>query len=310
MSNVMTSTIASRQSTIAGVSESAFIERLRTSARPDTRVRIHIGDDLAALAWNSADLLLVGADQVLEGVHFDLARHGPRAVGRKAVNRNLSDCAAMACVPVAATCTLALPRGAGESLAAELVEGMRDALGAFNAVLVGGDTGSWAGPLAISVAIFGRSAGLKPVERRGARVGDRLFVTGPLGGSILGRHLNFVPRVDWAIELAARHDLHAMIDLSDGLSRDLPRLCDASGVGAMIDAALVPIHDDARRMASGSPLEHALHDGEDYELLFAAERCDHPHAIEIGQITATPGVWIRDGTSAKPVAAQGWEHSL
>lgn len=304
------STIHDRQSTIeTAVSESHFHEHLRKTAGVDPRVAIHIGDDLAALKWATNDLLLVGADQVLDGVHFDLKQHAPRDVGRKAMNRNLSDCAAMACVPVAAVCTIALPANAGESMAQEILEGIREAGKAFGCVVAGGDTGSWPHPLAVTVTILGRSAGLKPIERRGAKVGDKLFVTGPLGGSILGRHLNFVPRVDWAIELASRFDIHAMMDLSDGLSRDLPRLCEASGVGAMLDAKRIPIHADARQLP-GDALEHALHDGEDYELLFAAPACDFSHAIEIGEVTATPGVWLRDGNTAQPLAAKGWEHAL
>lgn len=292
--------------------ESDILEFLRTSAVTDPRVPIHIGDDLAALVPPHGDeLLLAGADQVLEGVHFDLSTATLRDVGRKAMNRNLSDCAAMACVPIAALATLAMPRGRGLD-AAELIAGLREAAGVFRCPLVGGDTGSWDGPLAISVTILGRSAGLSPVTRGGARAGDRLYVTGPLGGSILGRHLRFTPRVDLAIELAARFEIHAMLDLSDGLSRDLPRVCQASNVGATLDAARIPIHDDARQINDSRPaLEHALHDGEDYELLFASPLAiDHPRVIEIGQIIEGSGVWLRDGDSAWPLETLGWEHRL
>ena len=293
------------------MAESDFLEYLRRTAAADARVVVPIGDDLAALKWAASDLLLVGADQSLDGVHFELRSQSPRAIGAKAMNRNLSDCAAMACVPVCATVTLALPRGGGEALAVELIEGIRAAAARFGCAVVGGDTGSWAGPLAISVSILGRSAGLSPVTRGDARPGDKLFVTGPLGGSILGRHLTFVPRCDLAIELAARFEIRAMLDLSDGLSRDLPRLCAASGVGATIDAGRVPMHDDARAMNDGrSPLEHALHDGEDYELLFAAPSCDHPGVVEIGAIVEGSGVWLRDGASATPLVERGWEHSF
>ncbi len=297
--------------TIRVMSESGLLSYLRTTAKPDSRVAIGIGDDLAAINWNSSDLLLVGADQVLDGVHFDSKVHSPRAIGRKVMNRNLSDCAAMACVPVAAIATLALPRGAGESLAREIVEGIREAGARFHCPLVGGDTGSWNAPLAVTVAVLGRSAGLTPTQRNGARVGDKLFVTGPLGGSILGRHIDFVPRIDWAVELASCFEIHAMLDISDGLSRDLKRICDASGIGAIVDAERVPIHDDSRRLNdSRSPLEHALHDGEDHELLFAAPSCDHPHAIEIGHFIPGSGVFLRRGEGVAPLEALGWEHSL
>ena len=288
-------------------SESDILAFLQRTAAPDTRVPIHIGDDLAAIALPRTDeLLLVGADQVLEGVHFDLSTASLRAVGRKAVNRNLSDCAAMACVPVAMVATLALPLGRSLD-ATELIAGIRQAGEAFRCPLIGGDTGSWQGPLAISVTVLGRSAGLRPVRRDGAKPGDRLYVTGPLGGSLTnGRHLSFTPRVDLAIELAARHAIHAMLDLSDGLSRDLPRICATSNVGARIDAARIPIHADA----AGS-LDGALHDGEDYELLFASpDAIDHSHVIEIGEVVAGPGIWLRDGDSIRPLEPKGWEHRL
>ena len=293
------------------MAESAFLDHLRRTAIADPRVPIGIGDDLAAIAWNSSDLLLVGADQVLDGVHFDSSVHSPHEIGRKALLRNLSDCAAMACVPVAAIVTLALPSGSGDSLAIELLQGIHSAATPYRVAIVGGDTASWNHPLAISVTILARSAGLEPIRRSGAKTGDKLFVTGPLGGSILGRHMNIVPRIDLALELAARFELHAMLDLSDGLSRDLPRLCEASGVGAIIDATLVPIHDDARRMLDARPpLSHALDDGEDHELLFAARECDHPGVVEIGHIVGDAGVWIRDGDETKPLVARGWEHEL
>ena len=207
--------------------------------------------------------------------------------------------------------TLAIPRGGGDQLAIEIVEGIRDAGAPFHCPLIGGDTGSWSGPLAVTVSILARSAGIDPVRRSGARPGDKLFVTGPLGGSLLGRHMDFVPRIDWAIELASRFEIHAMLDISDGLSRDLKRLCDASGVGALVDASRIPIHDDARCLRDArSPLEHALHDGEDHELLFAAPSCDHPRAIEIGHILPGSGVYLaRDGT-ALPLEPLGWDHAL
>lgn len=293
------------------MSEAHVLEYLRKTAKPDSRIAIGIGDDLAALRWNAADLLLVGADQVLDGVHFDLKQHSPREIGQKAMNRNLSDCAAMACIPVAALATLAIPRSGGERLAVELIEGIRDAGARFHCALVGGDTGSWAGPLAVTVSVLARSAGVTPIQRSGARSGDKLFVTGPLGGSIRGRHLRFLPRIDWAIELVSRYEIHAMLDISDGLSRDLHRLCDASGIGALVDAARVPIHADVNPITDGrSPLDHALHDGEDHELLFAAPSCDHPHAIEIGQIVAGGGVFLTDGSTAKPLEPLGWDHAL
>src|SRR5688572_1913617 len=146
--------------------EFEFIEWLR--AQPPTaseRVSVPPGDDLAVLKWVGEDLLLVGADQVLDGVHVDCSIHSPRLIGRKAMNRNLSDCAAMACLPAAAVVTAALPRGAGLDYAKELYLGMREAGAAFKWPIVGGDTASWDGKPLATVTILGKSAGSKPIVR-------------------------------------------------------------------------------------------------------------------------------------------------
>jgi thiamine-monophosphate kinase len=291
-------------------SESSILEWLRSHAAASARVPIPIGDDLAGLRLGASDgLVLVGIDQVLDRVHFDLREHAPELVGRKAMNRNLSDCAAMACEPVAAVMSMALPRGAGVDLAKSLINGAREAGERFGCALVGGDTGSWDGPLGVTVAVVGAARGVEPVRRSGATPGDSLFISGPLGGSILGRHLTFEPRVTLARELARTCEVRAMLDISDGVSRDLPRLCVASGVGATLDASLIPIHPDARKLP-GDPLDHALHDGEDYELLFASPRCDHPGAIRIGTIDAEPGVRLKRDGVITLLEAHGWDHAI
>ncbi len=299
-----------------------FISWLRAhpSAAPAGLVRLGVGDDLAVLDVPAGELVLVGIDQVLDGVHFDSAVHGPRAIGRKAVNRNLSDCAAMGCLPAAAVVSLALPRGAGQDYAKELYLGARDAGDAERCPIVGGDTGSWAGPVAVTVAIVGRTLGRPPVTRGGARAGDVIAVSGPLGGSILGRHMTFAPRVDFGRAVCHLARVTAMIDLSDGLSRDLHHVCRASGVGAVIRAADVPVHEDVARLPPDgrSPLEHALHDGEDYELLFTAADLtpvaslnDGGAVIPVGRITADPGLWLEhpDGRR-EPLVPGSWEHPL
>ena len=295
--------------------EHDFLRWLAARPAPGAdRVPIPIGDDLAALSWGHGDLCLVGADQVIDKVHFDAAAHPPRAIGAKAVNRNLSDCAAMAALPVAAVATMALPRGAGQEYARELYLGMSRAAAAFDCPVVGGDTASHDGRLVVTVTILARAAGVAPVRRTGAKPGHHVHVTGALGGSLLGRHMTFEPRVTWGRLIAQTWAPSAMIDLSDGLSRDLAVLCQASGgVGAVIDADHIPIHDDALRAAradGATPLQHALHDGEDYELLFTAEQ---PAGIGrwVGRITAEPGIRLRmaDG-SVVPVEPKGWDHAL
>lgn len=297
-------------------SEFDFIDWIKGRQRATPFVVVPPGDDLAVLKWPDADdLLLVGVDQVLDGVHLDSTLHSPRQIGRKVMNRNLSDCAAMACLPAAAVATVAAPRGVGVDYLKEMFLGLRDAADPFDCPVVGGDTASWPGKLAVTVTILGRSAGVQPVTRGGAKVGDWIYVTGSLGGSILGRHMTFEPRVALARQLAATGQITSMIDLSDGLSRDLAHICRLSGVGAWVHAAHVPIHADAVAMRGDghSPLEHALHDGEDHELLFtASERRDYPSSILIGQIVDDGGiVWLvqRDGTR-QPLDPKGWEHRL
>ena len=289
-----------------------FIRWLRAQAATSPLVRLGIGDDLAVLRLPPDDLLLVGVDQVLDGVHFDSAVHAPRAIGRKAMNRNLSDCAAMACLPAAAVATLAVPRGAGEGYARELYLGMAEAGEPFGCPVVGGDTGSWPGKLVVTVTVLGRSAGVDPVTRGGATPGDGLFVTGPLGGSLGGRHMTFAPRVELARELARRFRLHAMADVSDGLLRDLRNLCDASGVGAHLDAAAVPVHGDVPVGPAAERAHHALTDGEDHELLVASPDPLPVPCVRIGTVTAAGFVLARaDGRTVHgwPDRA-GWEHAL
>ncbi len=291
-----------------------FIQWIRSQQKPRDLVKIGIGDDLAVLKWPADDLLLVGCDQVLDGVHFDSKIHSPRAIGKKAMNRNLSDCAAMACLPAAAVASVALPMGVGEDFAKELYLGLKEAADVFDCAIVGGDTGVWDGRLAVSVTILGRADGIAPVTRYGAKSGDTIYVTGPLGGSILGRHLTFEPKVELARKLALRGNITSMIDLSDGLSRDLRHICRQSAVGAIVFGSKIPIHPDALtafRQDHRSPLEHALHDGEDYELLFTAKAGAVPAgAIDVGVVTSENQIWLDQPGSFEPLEPRGWEHSF
>lgn len=291
-----------------------FIRWVRSQQKPGELVQLPAGDDLAVLKWPSEELLLVGVDQVLDGVHFDSALHAPRAIGRKAMNRNLSDCAAMGCLPAAALVTVTAHQGTPLAYLKELYTGIREAGEVHGCDIVGGDTGSWEGKLIVTVTILGRSDGVVPVTRKGARAGDGIYVTGPLGGSILGRHMTFAPRVELGHRLAAA-GVTAMIDLSDGLSRDLRHICEQSGVGAIIQAEDIPVHDDAVKMRRDghTPLEHALHDGEDYELLYTAPQSHEGGLVgtTIGRMMSEPGIFLqaRDG-SRQPLEPKGWEHAL
>jgi thiamine-monophosphate kinase len=300
--------------TMAG--EDEILEWIAGRQKTSKVVKVAAGDDLAVLEWPEGErLVLVGADQVLDGVHFRCSEISDWSViGRKAMNRNLSDCAAMACMPVAAVVTVALPKGATVEQVKALYEGLEAAGAKYYCPVVGGDTGVWAGPLAVTVAIMGRATGSKPVLRSGALSGDGIYVTGPLGGSILGRHLTFEPRVHEGRLLAASRLPTAMMDVSDGLLKDLGRMLKASGgLGAVIEADKVPVHADAVRLAGQDgvdALRHALSDGEDHELLFTST-ARPPVGIRIGKVTAGGGVILKyeDGRE-EPAAASGWEHRL
>ncbi len=289
-------------------SEFDFIDWVRRQQRTTERVILPARDDLGIVKFDPADLVLVGIDQVLEGVHFDSAVHSPELIGRKAMNRNLSDCAAMACLPVAAVVSVAIKKGSDVDFLKRLYLGMKHAGDVFNCEIVGGDTGAWDQRMAISVAILGRSAGVEPVRRHGAKVGDAIYVTGPLGGSILGRHLTFTPRIHEARTLATRYRISAMIDLSDGLSRDLAHICRESDVGAILGADLIPVHSDVAKLKDPrAPLDHAIGDGEDHELCFTGEE-GIPDAIRIGTVVAEQGLWLeRDGTRTV-LNATAFEH--
>lgn len=257
-------------------SETDFIGMLtrRFGPGPEGRaVLLAIGDDGAVLATDAGEMV-VTTDMVLEGVDFRIAECGYRAAGQKALGRALSDLAAMGVEPWCAVTSIALPRGFAADDADQLLDGLFHWSSQFDCPIIGGDSKRSGAGLVIDVTALGRASAGAPVRRTGARPGDQLYVTGALGGSILGRHLDFTPRVAEGMMLNRRLAPGAMIDLSDGLSVDLARLCTASGVGARVDAEAVPISAAAARLADrdgGTPLEHALHDGEDYELLVALD---------------------------------------
>ena len=302
--------------------EFAYIAWLRRRTPPAAGVVVGPGDDCAVLRPPTRPLL-VTTDMLLEGSCFTLAEAGPRRVGRKVIAVNLSDIAAMAGVPTAAVVSVGLPRAGGRELAEELYLGMREMADAFGVPLVGGDTNSWDGPLSISVTVLGEATERGPVSRSGARIGDWVMVTGPLGGSILGRHLDFTPRVREALALHQAADLDAMIDLSDGLAKDLHHICEESRCGAVLLADAIPIADAARELAARdgrSPLDHALSDGEDFELVFTVSPADGERLLReqpvpgiviarIGEIVEG-GYWLERGGKRERLEPRGYEHSL
>ncbi|MFI5457454.1 MAG: thiamine-monophosphate kinase [Isosphaerales bacterium] len=295
-------------------------ERLRTG--PCTKQGI--GDDCAILVPSPGSDLLVTTDMLMDGRHFRLDEDGPEAVGYKALGVNLSDIAAMAGVPRAAVVAVALPRLGAVRVAQGLHDGMRNLAERFGVDLAGGDTNAWDGPLVISVTVLGEATARGAVRRAGARPGDAILVTGPLGGSFFaGRHLRPQPRINEALALHQAAPLHALIDISDGLSSDLAHiLAESGGLGAVLDAAAIPIHTDAREMSrrDGIPaLDHALNDGEDFELCLVVADDDAARLIaappmpvalyRVGVVTGVPGVRLRteDG-HLETISPRGFDH--
>lgn len=251
--------------TLRDIGEDELIERIVAFAPRDPAPAAGPGDDCAVVDHGADRLLLLKTDALVEHVHF-LPDADPQAVGWKAVARVVSDFAAMGGRPERFLITLALPAATEVEWVEKLYQGIGRCLADFGAVLAGGETSRVPDGSAkvISVAATGSVGRETMVPRSGARPGDVLFVTGLLGGSLRGRHLDFTPRVREAEWLAARFKPTAMMDLSDGVAKDLPRMAAASGCGFAIDRDAIPAAD-------GCSVDEALGDGEDFELLFAID---------------------------------------
>ncbi|MEY2493420.1 MAG: thiamine-monophosphate kinase [Verrucomicrobiota bacterium] len=259
--------------TLREVGEERLLAKIVPRLHRNRHVITGAGDDCAVLRFREAkDFLLLKSDCVVEDVHF-AAEAKARAVGWKAMMRTLSDFAAMSGIPQFAVITLAIDRKKKVSWVSELYRGLNRAAARFDVAIVGGETSASRGPTVIAVSATGYVERDRCVRRNGGKAGDDLFVSGRLGGSRRGRHLNFVPRIDEARWLTSHFDIHAMIDLSDGLGTDLPRLARASKLGFNIDQSVLPL-------ARGCSAEQAISEGEDYELLFAISPRDRMSLVK------------------------------
>jgi len=308
------------------MNEFELISRLTRSLPTNKSVVAGAGDDCAVLDFGLPDrLLLFKTDAVVEGVHF-APDTPPEKIGRKALARCLSDIAAMGGAPDSALVTLALPRDFDPAFVEKIYAGMGDLARRYETAIVGGETTTNPERMLISVALLGHAPRGRCVLRSGALPGDAIFVTGELGGSQAGHHLDFEPRLAEAQWLTAHFSLHAMLDVSDGLAGDLRHILRASGVGAELLASAIPISRAARTASKAEgpakpPLLAALTDGEDFELLFTVAGKDAAPLLDqwkkqfpelklscIGKVTAGEGIAIRDKQGLRPLAAHGYTH--
>ncbi len=301
--------------------EHSFLAWLRGRTRALPQVAVGIGDDAAIIDIPPGNQLVATTDAIIDQVDFVVGEHSLGDIGYKSLAVNLSDIAAMGGKPIAALVTLALPSIDATRTAAALYEGILQCASEFGVAIAGGDISVYEGPLSISITLLGTVPSGGAWLRSGAREGDAIVVTGPVGGSLLGRHLRPLPRIELTLRLRELIDVHAAMDISDGLSLDLDRLCAASGVGAELDLDAIPIHDDAvkRSAANGGrpAIEHALGDGEDFELILAMDAGEFSEMVaakpnmslhRIGTFIGRTGLWSRTAGDMKRLSPSGFVH--
>lgn len=298
--------------------EFEFHEWLEKSALPATELVVGIGDDAAVWDWPSG-LLVVTTDTLCDGVHFRTELQPLEAIGRKALAVSLSDIAAMGARPVAALVSLVLPNSFSLHEAARLTKGLKELADQYKVSLIGGDTNRWPQGLVIGTTVFGRCQ--NPWRLSGAKAGDLLITTGSFGGSIHGHHLDFTPRCEIANRLAETYIINAATDVSDSFLIDLQAICEASNVGAVVGRKNFPISEVCLSSYSDQrvALDHALTDGEDFELLLAIAP-DVWTAINqdeflrgalqrIGEFTSEPGIFLSDDDGSRSeLKVAGYEH--
>ena len=308
------------------MNEFELIAHLTKSLPTNESVVAGVGDDCAVLDLGVPDkLILFKTDAVVEGVHFT-RETPPEKIGRKALARCLSDIAAMAGTPTAVLVTLALPKKYEAEFVSKIYSGLNALAEKFGVAVVGGETTTNPGRMLISISLLGTVPRGKQILRSGAKVGDAIFVTGELGGSLAGRHLEFEPRLAEAGWLAEHFQIHAMMDLSDGLAGDLRHMADGSKVGAILLKSALPVSRAAklraRENSSAKPdALAALTDGEDFELLFTVASRDavklldawknkfpHTKLTCIGKIVAGEEIFLRDKATTHKINAHGYVH--
>jgi len=308
------------------VNEFELIAKLKPQLPGNDSIVVGAGDDCAVLDLGvPGQFILFKTDAVVAGVHFD-ASAAPESVGHKALARCLSDIAAMGGKPTAALVTLGLPTNFDGDWVEKLYLGMGKLARRYDVAIAGGETTTSPDRIFVSISLLGTVEKESCIRRAGARPGDAIFVTGELGGSIRGKHLEFDPRLAEGQWLATQGRVHAMIDVSDGLAGDLRHLLQAGNVGAELLSEAIPISKAAKlqgreESSSKPPLLAALTDGEDFELLFTVASKDAVPVLDgfkkkfkdvrlscIGRIVETPGLKLRDKRGVKEINFGGYTH--
>lgn len=294
---------------LSDIGEFGLINRFKKTLYASKAV-VSIGDDAAVLPFTKTKYQLLTTDMLVEDVHFT-AKTEPKLIGRKAMNCNISDIAAMGGFPKYAVVSLGAPAKTSLKRVEEIYRGINQAAKTFGIGVVGGDTVK-SEKLMINIALTGEVLKKNLILRSTAKIGDTIFVTGPLGGSLKsGRHLTFTPRVKEAQFLVKHYKPTAMIDISDGLIADLGHILDTSRKGAVIDEEKIPRH-------KGVDLHQALFDGEDFELIFTLPRKQaqrfvrkkHPGMkfYPIGEITSHGLTLKTKGSVRATVKQKGYRH--
>jgi thiamine-monophosphate kinase len=331
-------------------SESAIISRLKSLAGASEEVPVGIGDDAAVIRTTGGRDLIACCDLMVEGVHFHTEWITPRLLGRKALAVNLSDVAAMGGVPKFAMMSIALPHKCSSDFVDELFDGVFELADASGVSIIGGDTSASRDSLFIDVSVIGECESGRAVTRRGAKIGDTIYVSGSLGASALGlslledgfrladlkdrrdarqqailKHLAPEPHLKLGRAIGEARLATSMIDISDGLSTDLCHVLNESDLGAVIHSGAIPIAECVRSITSAAPnfdpLRLAVNSGEEYELLFTARPEDQQSVAKlsiacgveitaIGEIVERKGLQLEREGALESVQPAGYEHLM
>ena len=298
--------------------EKEFVSWIESRNRARASVLVDVGDDACVIAPNEL-ASVVTTDSLCDRIHFDTREHSLERIGRKSLAVSISDILAMGARPAQAVLTFFLPRSFSLSDAQQVYLGAEEVAAANGVAITGGDTNRYDGPLIVGSTLIGYVSPERIWKIDGAKIGDSILVTGSLGGSILGRHLDFQPRTEWVQKIADKYTINAATDITESFSLDLSYLLQQSRVGGMIDRQAVPISDAAAELSRSterSAFERGMTDGEDFELLLvtSADIADEILTSEsdvvtrVGTVVEETGLWLVDNGEKTRFEPKGYVH--